>query len=146
MLLAKNGFRFFPRRPHSVAMGDFKKLLVWQRAHDLVLAVHATADGIRGRNYTALRNQMVRAAASIDANIVEGSGQRSDKEFMRFLNIAINSANELEAHLILARDLNVIRDNRFSELRERLVSVRKMLHGLLNRINGNPRKNDLRVG
>lgn len=146
MLLAKNGFRFFPRRPHSVAMGDFKKLLVWQRAHDLVLAVHATADGIRGRNYTALRNQMVRAAASIDANIVEGSGQRSDKEFMRFLNIAINSANELEAHLILARDLNVIRDNRFSELLERLVSVRKMLHGLLNRINGNPRKNDLRVG
>jgi four helix bundle protein len=86
-------------------MGDFRKQQVWQRAHDLVLAVHATADGIRGRQYSALRSQMVRAAASIDANIVEGSGQRSDKEFMRFLNIATNSANELESHLILAHDL-----------------------------------------
>jgi four helix bundle protein len=126
-------------------MGDFKKLLVWQRAHDLVLAVHSTADGIRGRDYAALRSQMVRAAASIDANIVEGSGQRSDKEFMRFLNIAINSSNELEAHLILARDLKVIRDNRFHELLDRIVSVRKMLHGLLNRINGTPRKSDSRL-
>jgi four helix bundle protein len=64
---------------------------------------------------------------------------------MRFLNIAINSSNELEAHLILARDLKVIRDNRFHELLDRIVSVRKMLHGLLNRINGTPRKGDSRL-
>ena len=125
-------------------MGDFKKLLVWQKAHDLVLAIHAAADGIRGRDYISLRSQMVRAAASIDANIVEGSGQRSDKEFVRFLNIAINSSNELEAHLIMARDLNAIRDARFDELLDRVVSVRKMLHGLANRINGTARKSDSR--
>ena len=117
-------------------MGDFKKLQVWKKAHELVLAVHDVTNGIRSRDYTSLRSQMVRAAASIDANIVEGSGQRSDKEFGRFLNIAVNSANELEAHLIMARDLNAITGSDFDSLNDRLVVVRKMLHGLLNRING----------
>jgi four helix bundle protein len=126
-------------------MADFKKLQVWQKAHDLVLTVHAAADGIRGRDYTSLRSQMVRAAASIDANIVEGSGQRSDKEFSRFLNIAINSSNELEAHLMLAHDLHALRDTQFHELIERVMTVRKMLHGLLNRIDGKPRKSDSRL-
>ena len=88
---------------------------------------------------------MVRAAASIDANIVEGSGQRSDKEFSRFLNIAINSSNELEAHLMLAHDLHALRDTQFHELIERVMTVRKMLHGLLNRIDGKPRKSDSRL-
>ena len=117
-------------------MGDFKKLQVWQSAHDLVLGVHDIAAGIRGRDYTSLRSQMVRAAASIDANIVEGSGQRSDKELSRFINIAINSANELEAHLIMARDLNAVTASAFDSLHDRLVAVRKMLHGLLNKLSG----------
>ena len=121
-------------------MGDFKKLQVWQKAHDLALAVHGTADRIRGRNYTSLRSQMVRAAASIDANIVEGSGQRSDKEFIRFLDIAINSANELEAHLIMGRDLSAITGNDFRNLHDLLTGVRKMLHGLRSRISGSPKK------
>ena len=121
-------------------MGDFKKLQVWQKAHNLALAVHGIANGMRGRHYTSLRSQMVRAAGSIDANIVEGSGQRSDKEFTRFLDIAINSANELESHLIMARDLRAVAKTDFDSLHERLTSVRKMLHGLRNRITGSPKK------
>jgi len=104
-------------------MGDFKKLQVWQKAHDLVLAAHDVASRIRGREYAALRSQIVRAAASIDANIVEGSGQRSDKEFSRFLNIAINSANEVEAHLMMARDLAAITVSDFDSLHDRVVVV-----------------------
>jgi len=77
---------------------------------------------------------MIRAAASIDANIVEGRGQRSDREFARYLNIAVNSANELEAHLIMARDLGAMSAHNYVRLRERLVQVRKMLHGLLTKI------------
>ena len=117
-------------------MGDFKKLQVWQMAHELVLAVHNGANGIRGKDFTSLRSQMVRASASIDANIVEGSGQRSDKEFVRYLDIAINSANELEAHLIMARDLKGMTSGDFLSLHERVTAVRKMLYGFRKKIRG----------
>jgi len=115
-------------------MADFRKLEVWQKAHELALAVSDVAAGIRGTDYLSLRSQMIRAAASIDANIVEGRGQRSDREFVRYLNIAVNSANELEAHLIMARDLGAMSAHNYVRLRERLVQVRKMLHGLLTKI------------
>ena len=89
-------------------MADFKKLLVWQKAHALTLAINHITAGIRGPNYASLRSQMVRAAMSIPANIVEGRGQKSDKEFARFLRISLNSTSELEYHLIVAHDFGAI--------------------------------------
>ncbi|HEU4880428.1 MAG TPA: four helix bundle protein [Gemmatimonadaceae bacterium] len=89
-------------------MTDFRKLEVWNRAHALALNVHRVAMRLRGAEYLTLRSQMIRAAGSIDANIVEGSSQKSDAQFVRFLNIAVNSANELESHLIMAFDLRVM--------------------------------------
>jgi four helix bundle protein len=122
------------------AMADFRKLEVWQKAHELVLAVNDVANGIRGADYVSLRSQTLRAVASIDANIVEGRGQRSDREFARYLNIALNSANELEAHFIMARDLGAMSTSDYIALRERLVEVRKMLHGLINKLMGRQKK------
>ncbi len=119
-------------------MADFKKLKVWQKAHALALSVNRTAGGIRGSAHVSLRSQMVRAAMSIDANIVEGRGQRSDREFARYLGIAINSANELESHLIMSRDVGALKQVDFLTLVEELVEVRRMLHGLLNRIGITP--------
>jgi four helix bundle protein len=120
-------------------MADFRKLEVWQKAHELALAVSDVAAGIRGAPHLSLRSQMIRAAASIDANIVEGRGQRSDREFVRYLNIAVNSASELEAHFIMARDLGAMSAHDYAGLRDRLVQVRKMLHGLINKISGKSR-------
>ena len=77
---------------------------------------------------------MLRAAMSIDANIVEGRGQSTDKEFSRYLSIALNSTNELESHLIMARDLGAMEKQAFEALLEQLIEVRKMLHGLKNAI------------
>jgi four helix bundle protein len=78
----------------------------------------------------SLRSQMVRAAMSIPANIVEGCGQESRREFGRFLRYATNSASELEYHLMIARDIRVISLNDFAALVARTVEVRKMLRGL----------------
>ncbi|MDP9202461.1 MAG: four helix bundle protein [Gemmatimonadota bacterium] len=77
-------------------MADFAKLHVWRRAHTLALNVHSVATGIRGSNYASLRSQMIRAVMSIPANIVEGKGQKSGREFARFIGYAINSCSELE--------------------------------------------------
>ena len=68
---------------------------------------------------------------SIPANIVEGRRQESEKEFARFLRIALNSGCELEYHLIVARDIRVISETDSESLLRELIEVRKMLHGLL---------------
>ena len=116
-------------------MGDFAKLHVWRKAHALALNVHAVAIRIRGSNYVSLRSQMIRAAMSIPANIVEGRGQKSERDFARFLGYALNSSSELEYHLVVARDIRAITLNDFSSLLSQLIEVRKMLHGLLKRLN-----------
>jgi four helix bundle protein len=115
-------------------MGDFRKLEVWNKAHALALNVHRVAMRLRGAEYLTLRSQLIRAAGSIDANIVEGSSQKSDAQFVRFLNIAVNSANELESHLIMALDLRVMSQTDYLMLLEKLKQVRMMLHGLIKYI------------
>ena len=67
---------------------------------------------------------------SIPANIVEGKGQKSGREFARFLGYSLNSSSELEYHLIVARDFRVITLAQFTPLLEQLIEVRKMLYGL----------------
>jgi four helix bundle protein len=115
-------------------MADFKKLKVWQRAHALSLNVDRTCRQIRSAQYASLRSQMFRAAMSIPANIAEGRRQTSDKQFARFLGYALNSASELEHHLIVARDTKIIPESDFVSLISQTITVRKMLYGLLRRL------------
>jgi four helix bundle protein len=115
-------------------VSDFRKLQVWHKGHELALRVYHVASGMRGSSNISLRNQMVRAATSIPTNIVEGSGQDSRREFGRFLRIAANSANELEYHLVLARDTRAIGLSDYTALSDRTVEVRKMLRGLIKRV------------
>jgi four helix bundle protein len=115
-------------------VSDFKKLDVWAKAHALTLNTFAVATRIRGADYASIRNQMLRASASIPTNIVEGAGQRTGKEFGRFLSISLNSASELEYHLILAHDLGAIKRNDFESLSAQTIEVRKMLYGLRSRV------------
>jgi four helix bundle protein len=115
-------------------VGDFRNLDVWRKAHELALRVHRVAGGIHGSTNLSLRSQMVRAAMSIPANIVDGSSQDSRREFGRYLGIAANSATELEYHLILARDIRAIGLSDFTALVSRTVEIRKMLRGLLKRV------------
>jgi four helix bundle protein len=115
-------------------MGDFKKLKVWRKAHALALNSRRVATRIRGSENVSLRSQMVRAAMSIPANIVEGRGQKSELEFSRFLRIALNSSSELEYHLIVAKDTQAIPKSDFLTLLNDVIEVRKMLYGLLGRL------------
>ena len=77
-------------------MSDYKRLQVWQKAHALALHAHRTAMGIRAAHYSPLKSQIIRAAMSIPANIVEGRRQESERDFARFLRYSLNSAYELE--------------------------------------------------
>jgi four helix bundle protein len=120
-------------------MSDFKKLDVWRKGHALALNVHRVATRIRGSENVSLRNQMLRASMSIPANIVEGAGQTSRREFGRFIGFALNSSSELEYHLIVGRDTRVISHSDFQALTAQTVEVRRMLHGLRSRVQSLPR-------
>jgi len=78
---------------------------------------------------------MCRAAMSIGANIVEGRGKTSEAEFARYLRSSVNSATELEYHLLVAHDLKAISRGNYAKLTTQTIEVRKMLYGLLDRIN-----------
>ena len=112
-------------------MSDFKKLEVWQKAHALSLCVHRVTARIRGSQYASLRSQLFKSSMSIAANIVEGRSHKSEREFARFLGYALHSSAELEHHLIVGRDIEVIVENDFLSLISQTITVRKMLYGLI---------------
>jgi four helix bundle protein len=119
-------------------MAHFARLRVWRKAHALALNIHQLAATIRGSANVSLRNQMTRAAMSIPTNIVEGRGQASGKEFARFLGYALNSSSELEYHLMVARDIDLIREKDFRPLQDQIIEIRKMLYGLSKRLTDPP--------
>jgi len=96
-------------------MRDFRKRKVWEKAHELALdAYHVTASFPREELY-GITAQLRRAAVSIPANIAEGCGREGEAELRRFLRIALGSANELEYHLLLAKDLRIFPPRTMSE-------------------------------
>ncbi len=112
-------------------MQDFKKLRVWHLAQELSLEVIEALSEPAVRRVPGLRNQAVRAANSVSANLAEGCARSSRAEFLRFVEIAIGSANELEAHLGLARRADILSAEIHANLEERLNLVRRMLISLM---------------
>jgi four helix bundle protein len=76
----------------------------------------------------------MRAAMSVPANIVEGSAHASPREFARFLQYALASLSEVEGHVQLARDLQMLSDQDIGSLMANIVEERRMLHGLLKTV------------
>lgn len=117
-------------------MKNYRKLLVWQKAHALALGTYAISSYLQGPERWPLRDQVLRAAISIPSNIAEGSGRGSDPELRRFLWYALGSCNELEYDLDLARDLGFLPPAVHDPLAGNVGEVRRMLSGLIATING----------
>lgn len=118
-------------------MGDYKKLAVWEKTHQLTLAIYkVTADFPKEELY-GLVSQIRRAAASIPTNIVEGSGRGTDGELVRFLRIAMGSAQEVEYQLLLSYDLHFINESQYTELNTQIAEIQRMLSGLMRNLKAN---------
>ena len=117
-------------------MQGFRRLHVWEKAHDLTLEVYKAAARFPKEEVYALSSQTKRAAASIGANIAEGCGRGSDADFTRFLLIAMGSASELEYHLLLARDLGYLREDDYQRLDGLTTEVKRMLASLIQKARG----------
>ena len=115
-------------------MKDFRSLDVWKKSHELVLAIYEASALFPSSELYGLTSQVRRAASSIPANIAEGCGRSTDRDFARFLQIAMGSASELEYHLILARDLGFLDSVLQEELEQSITEVKRMLSGFMKRL------------
>ena len=112
-------------------MRNFKKFLVWEKAHQLTLDIYKNTVSFPKDELFGLISQIKRSSSSIATNIARGCGRSSDKDFCRFLYIAFGSANELEYQIILSLDLKYIEIERGQKLLLQLDEVKKMLTGLI---------------
>ena len=112
-------------------MKDFRDLAVWQKAHALAVDTYRATDAFPKSELYGLTSQIRRAASSIPANIAEGYGRSGDAELARFLQIAMGSASELEYHVLLARDLELLGGVDYARLAPEVTEVKKMLAGLI---------------
>ncbi len=111
-------------------MGDFTKLAVWKKAHDLALSIYQETSSWPKHELFGLTSQSRRAAVSIPANIAEGCGKNSDAELAKHARQSMGSGSELSYYLILAHDLGYMPRARRDERQDALSEVRRMLASL----------------
>ncbi len=116
-------------------MKDFHEPKVWQKAHQLTLAVYQITATLPRDELYGLTSQMRRTCSSIPANLAEGCGRNGDAEFARFCSIAMGSASELEYHLLLARDLKLVKPKDYADLIQRTIEVKRILTALIQKLN-----------
>lgn len=108
----------------------FEDIQAWQKARVLVNDVYqATAKGEFARDFE-LKGQVRRSAVSIMANIAEGQGRRTDKDFAHFLNITLGSIAETKSHFYIARDLEYVDKALFEVIFGKLDELGKMVFAL----------------
>ena len=110
----------------------FENLKVWEKAHQYVLGVYSLTKGFPKEEKFTLVDQLRRSSSSVATNIVEGNERQSKKEYIQFLYTAKASLAESKYQLLLSRDLNYIRSNKYSEIKSEADEIGKMINGLIS--------------
>jgi four helix bundle protein len=110
-------------RPHE-------KLDAWKKAIEFVVAVYGATDSFPKDERFGLISQLRRASVSIPANIAEGAGRKSYKEFVHFLSTSQGSASEVDTELLIANRLGYLESSQYLQLRSSLDEIGRMLTGL----------------
>lgn len=114
----------------------FEDIKAWQKAREVTAKIsEATADSAFSKDF-GLRDQIRRSTVSIMANIAEGFGRRTNREFANFLVIAHGSAAETQSHLYIALDLKYIDQDVFDAIYHLLDEVSRMTMGLCKHLQG----------
>ncbi|MCX5898343.1 MAG: four helix bundle protein [Proteobacteria bacterium] len=113
-------------------MKSYKELDVWQKAVSLAIDIYKIAEKFPHSEKFGLTSQIQRAVTSVPANIAEGWGRGSTKEYIQFLHIARGSLLELETHVIIAQKLDYLSNDQLNELSGSIEGIAKMLNRLIN--------------
>jgi four helix bundle protein len=112
-------------------MQNYRRLSVWRKAHAIALNVRALTERIPRDGNRGLIDQLRRASLSVPANIAEGTSRGTDRDFVKFLQIALASTTETEYHLQYAADAGIIPHREVDSRRAELIEIRRMLTGLI---------------
>lgn len=94
----------------------YQRLIVWKEAHALCVEIYKITAAFPKHELFGLTSQMCRSSSSVPTNIAEGHAKHSRKEFLRFLDIALGSLEELDYQLFLSNDLSYITNLKHEEL------------------------------
>jgi four helix bundle protein len=111
---------------------NYRDLLAWQKAMDLVVQIYRATERIPREEMYGLTSQLRRAAVSVPSNIAEGQGRRTKKEFARFLGVPHGSLREMETQLLIAGRLVYLAKSTIDELMELASQVGRLITGLHN--------------
>ncbi|MBL7842375.1 MAG: four helix bundle protein [Cyclobacteriaceae bacterium] len=93
---------------HREPAKSFRDLIVWQKSHQLALAIYKASSSFPKEEIFGLTSQIRRSSVSVAANIAEAFKKRSNKDKVRILNISQGSLSETEYFLMLAHDLQYV--------------------------------------
>jgi len=115
-------------------MKDFKKLVVWQKAHEMTINLYKVTKGFPVDERFELTNQIQKSSVSIESNIAEGCGRRTQPDMSHFFDIAMGSASELECQLMIASDLKYGNSEQLKIIQSKLIEVKVYLSNLQKRV------------
>ncbi len=113
---------------------DYKDLIIWQKGMDIAEKCYYLTKNYPKDEIYGITQQIRRSAVSIPANIAEGYGRRYTKEYVKFLNIAQGSVNELETHLILSARVGLCTDDDLKEIMSLLQEEARMIIALIKKL------------
>jgi four helix bundle protein len=113
---------------------SFRDLIVWQKSMDLATAAYQLARKLPKSEEYRLTNQLLRAAASIPANIAEGHGRGTRKDYAQFISIAYGSLAETETHLLLLSRIGLVQEQDVTGMLSLCREVGRMLNALRHRL------------
>lgn len=116
-------------------MRDFRKLEVWEQGIKLADLIYSITESFPKSETYGITQQMQRCAVSIPSNIAEGCSRDSEREFSRFIQIALGSSFELETQLLIAKKRNYFTDG--TAIFELLETIQKRLNALNNKLKKN---------
>lgn len=115
-------------------MKNFKELLIWKKGIEVVKQVYELTVLLPKEEKFGLVSQMTRAAVSVPANIAEGSSRNSDKEYSRFLQIALGSAFEVQTYLIIVKEMGLTNPVSIEQVEKNLEEEIKMIHSFIKKL------------
>jgi four helix bundle protein len=110
---------------------NYRELIVWQKSYQLCLDIYRITKGFPKEERYGLTSQIRRAAVSVPSNIAEGYGRKTTLEYIRALYVAYGSNCELETQILLAKDLNYIKNEDAEDILENIREIERMLKALI---------------
>ena len=115
-------------------MKTFRDLLIWQKAMSLVTNCYKVTSHFPKEEQFGLISQIRRCSISIPSNIAEGFARESNKDYYRFLSIALGSLFEFQTQIEIALNLNYLSEENFKNLYEDSRELERMLTSFMNKI------------